>query len=362
VLETLKRPQDLGYAYELDYRKLSAFTNQIVTQVGRPATNAAVVIENGQTIVQPDSDGVGLNKTEVTQLVSGALADAENGSFDLETEPVEASIQTETVEPIKNEATTLLNRSVRLVYEGRVFQPSALNIGYWISVAPNDEINPTNLKVSISQEQVRGYVQSVANEVDKAPVNKKVVVKNGATTVEREGQDGIALNQDAAVEAIVKAMQENRDAEITLTTTSVPFKTETTRTTSLDATKYIEVNLSKQYMWAYENGQVVHSSPVTSGATGAGLGTATGLFAIYSKRTGTYLNGRPYGYDYNVYVDYWMPFYKGYGLHDASWRNGRFGGQDYYYGGSHGCVNLPHGTAAFLYSWSDIGTPVWVHN
>jgi lipoprotein-anchoring transpeptidase ErfK/SrfK len=63
-----------------------------------------------------------------------------------------------------------------------------------------------------------------------------------------------------------------------------------------------------------------------------------------------------------VFVQYWMPFYQGFGLHDASWRNGNFGGQDYYYGGSHGCVNLPLATAEFLYNWADIGTPVWVHN
>ncbi len=56
-----------------------------------------------------------------------------------------------------------------------------------------------------------------------------------------------------------------------------------------------------------------------------------------------------------------MPFYGNYGLHDASWRNGVFGGQDYLYNGSHGCVNLPEATAAFIYNWADVGTPVWIH-
>jgi lipoprotein-anchoring transpeptidase ErfK/SrfK len=60
-----------------------------------------------------------------------------------------------------------------------------------------------------------------------------------------------------------------------------------------------------------------------------------------------------------------MPFYQGYGLHDASWRNGNFGETSgplgYYYDGSHGCVNLPDATAAFVYNWSVVGTPVWVH-
>ena len=155
-------------------------------------------------------------------------------------------------------------------------------------------------------------------------------------------------------------MRDNRDATIGLKTNPVAFRTETTRTTSLDAPRYIEVNLSRQYLWAYENGQVVYSTPVTSGATGAGFPTVTGTFAIYYKARNMYLNGRPYGYNYNVFVQYWMPFYSGYGLHDASWRSS-FGGADYYYGGSHGCVNMPNAAAAFLYDWAPVGTPVWVH-
>ncbi|MEO7617644.1 MAG: L,D-transpeptidase, partial [Candidatus Saccharibacteria bacterium] len=57
----------------------------------------------------------------------------------------------------------------------------------------------------------------------------------------------------------------------------------------------------------------------------------------------------------------WMPFHGGYGLHDAIWRKGRFGGQDYIRGGSHGCVNLPDATAEWLYNWSVVGTPVYIH-
>lgn len=362
VIVSHKNPQELGYAFELNYRKLSAFTSQVVEKVGQPAKNAALIIGDGQVAVQPDSDGLGLDKAKVTQLVSKALAEAKDGQFELQTEPVQAPIQAEVTEPAKSEVEELLTRIVKLTYGDHVFQPTPVNIGYWVTAVPDDEVNPRKLQVKISEAQIKGYVQTVANQIDKAPINKKVVIKNGTSSVEREGQDGVALDQDKVTAEIFRAMQENRDIEIVLQANPVPYKTETIRTTSLDSPKYIEVNLSRQYLWVYENGQVVHSAPITSGATGAGLGTVTGLFAIYSKRTNTYLNGAQYGYNYNVFVNYWMPFFKGYGLHDASWRNGSFGGRDYYYNGSHGCVNLPAGTAAFIYNWSDIGTPVWVHN
>jgi lipoprotein-anchoring transpeptidase ErfK/SrfK len=52
-----------------------------------------------------------------------------------------------------------------------------------------------------------------------------------------------------------------------------------------------------------------------------------------------------------------MPFYKGCGFHDASWR-GKFGGTIYRYNGSHGCVNLPIPSAKTLYEKVYAGMPV----
>ena len=62
-------------------------------------------------------------------------------------------------------------------------------------------------------------------------------------------------------------------------------------------------------------------------------------------------------YSYVSHVDYWMPFYGGYGFHDASWRS-RFGGSIYNYSGSHGCINTPYEKMEQLYERTEIGTPV----
>ena len=62
---------------------------------------------------------------------------------------------------------------------------------------------------------------------------------------------------------------------------------------------------------------------------------------------------------YDNFVTYWMPFFEGYGLHDAPWRS-VYGTQDYPYVGSHGCVNVPFAEVERLYYWVDVGTPVTV--
>ena len=360
LIQSRPNRSQLNLAYEVNYAKLQKFTNAITSDIGTPPKNAAVIVENGEIRAVADTPGLGLSRSEITSLLTKTMAGISDATFVLDPETIPADIRFDQTEAAKLEAQKYLSLQFDLEYEGRHFVPNSTNMGYWIQVTPDREVNASELVVGINEQEVRGYVQSIANQINKSPVNKKVIIANGVSSVEREGQDGIALNQEAVVAALMQALRDKRGANVTLTTAPVAFKTETTRTVSLDAPKYIEVNLSSQRLWAYENSQVVYASPITSGATGAGLGTATGLFSIYYKTTNTYLNGRAYGYDYNVHVNYWMPFYLGYGLHDASWRSS-FGGSDYYYGGSHGCVNLPDATAAFIYDWSEVGTPVWVH-
>ena len=85
--------------------------------------------------------------------------------------------------------------------------------------------------------------------------------------------------------------------------------------------------------------------------------------SIYNKERNRVLRGtkQPNGkYEYESPVSYWMPFNKGIGLHDASWRS-TFGRDIYINSGSHGCINLPTGFAGSLYSQIYVNLPVVVY-
>ncbi len=132
-----------------------------------------------------------------------------------------------------------------------------------------------------------------------------------------------------------------------------------------DLGRYIDVDLDSQFARLFdEKGEVIWESAFVSGSMYDSHSTVTGEFSIYSMQTNTVLVGMDYngdGYpDYESFVSYWMPFYGGYGLHDATWRS-TFGGENYYYDGSHGCVNLPYSKAAELYGITFVGEKVYVH-
>lgn len=126
---------------------------------------------------------------------------------------------------------------------------------------------------------------------------------------------------------------------------------------------YIEVDIPTQSVYYYIDGDLVFYCGCVSGRE-YDRWTPTGIYSVIGKSRGIYLEG---DYDeqgnpgYRSFVNFWMRFYAGYGLHDASWRsNSQFGTQTYLYSGSHGCVNLSYNSAQYLYENAPMGTPVLI--
>ena len=129
--------------------------------------------------------------------------------------------------------------------------------------------------------------------------------------------------------------------------------------------RYIDVDLNAQFARLFDaSGNVIWESAFVSGDMYEGRQTITGTYELYAHLPGQVLVGLDYNNDgqpdYESYVNFWMPFYEGYGLHDATWRDS-FGGDLYMYNGSHGCINLPYDKAAELYSMTAVGDTVYVH-
>ena len=121
--------------------------------------------------------------------------------------------------------------------------------------------------------------------------------------------------------------------------------------------KEIVVSVADEYMWAYEDGQVVIESYVSTGTAGTPeTTTPPGFWAINTKLDSQTMEGTISGEFYSVPdVPYVMYFDNaGNALHGTYWHN-NFGTPM-----SHGCVNLPMDVAAFIYGWAEVGTAVTI--
>lgn len=348
----------LPLTYHLNRSQLNAFATSVAAKVGVQPIDAGVVMKSGTLSTVPEKSGWTIDRVGLQRLIEDDFKAPGGQKLVLKPREQTADIQVRMLGPTIEEAKHLMATPVILSFADKTFTPTQAQIGQWLAFQKQSDGLAFKLVPQIDSAELKDYVQDIADSVNIAPVNKRVNIENGVSKVMQEGVDGLAIDQDAVVTAVTKAVNDQRPLTYTIPSHSVPFRTVSTTLVTLDYGRYIEINLSRQRLWVWQDHAVIYESPITSGAAGARLGTVTGLFSIYYKTTNTRLRGQ--GYD--VPVKYWMPFHLGYGLHDAEWRHGIFGGQDYYYGGSHGCVNLPDATAEFLYNWADVGTPVWVHN
>jgi len=129
------------------------------------------------------------------------------------------------------------------------------------------------------------------------------------------------------------------------------------------SSKRIEVDLTNQRVYAYDNNQLIYNFLVSTGLWGR---TPTGTFRIWTKLRATRMSGgsTALGTYYNLpNVPYTMFFYNdkvsksaGYSLHGTYWHN-NFG-----HPMSHGCVNMKTEEAALIFAWADIeSTPIVIY-
>ncbi len=164
------------------------------------------------------------------------------------------------------------------------------------------------------------------------------------------GDYGWVVDKEAEREQLI---QEVKNGEVK-TREPLYSQTAVSRNKNDIGSTYIEIDYTNQHLWYIENGTIKIETDIVSGNISRGNGSPDGVFKIVYKQSPAVLKGETYESD----VTYFMPFAYNVGIHDASWRNGRFGGTIYKNSGSHGCINVPEEIAEKLYQTVEKDTPV----
>ena len=134
--------------------------------------------------------------------------------------------------------------------------------------------------------------------------------------------------------------------------------------------QFILVSFQNQHIWAYQNGQVVEDTPVTTGIRGvSNEGTDFGPMQILHKNHpwtmhSPWPKGNPLWYPDTVvqYASFFTD--SGEAIHDASWEPDSALGPGSQFNPayeSHGCIHVPLSIAAWYYNWVNVGTQMVVY-
>ena len=220
---------------------------------------------------------------------------------------------------------------------------------------------------SINEELAYEYVEQLGYKYDTLHYDRNFHTSIGTDIVipSSENDYGYMIYTDGEFSQLLQDIESNKDVErepVYYTTVSDYGNPVFYRRDGRDdlAGNYVEVNITIQHLWFYRDGGLVVDTDVVTGSVARNSETKTGAFPLAYKESPSVLRGQDAANGYETKVNYWMPFYDGQGLHDASWRYS-FGGNIYMTSGSHGCVNMPPAAAEVLYNNIEEGMAIIIY-
>lgn len=318
----------------------------------------------GDAYAQPVDARVSFDTASATYVVSDAVAgkgvDLSSVRTTLEqafangSAPVVAAATVEVPAAVTtakaNEAATLLNHMLDTAgfYVGseRTVPIDRATLASWLTVRNADGA----VTVSADASAITPAVDALPGKVNRAAVDGTVVTNSSGDVLSdvKTGVTGRQLGATAGIAAAFAAQLAGGDAQYALAVTeTAPQVTKLQRS--------VEVNLSQQRLYLHENGAVVDTWLISSGAPG--FETHTGDYRIGWKTESQTMRG--YNGDGTMYETpnvKWAAYFNGdEAFHGVYWHN-NFGSQM-----SHGCVGMPEWRAEQLYEWAPKGVDVSIH-
>ncbi len=294
----------------------------------------------------PEVEGTKFDVQNLLELMNAAILSQET-SLDLEAkgcyeEPEVRQDAAELTEPVET-VNKWLEARITYDWNGTEIIIDRELIRDWVTMEKDGPV--------LDKAAVAAFVKEQAEENDTYGKRRSFVTTLGVELSLPSGYYGWLTDTEAEAEELIEAICRGE------TVSREPIYASRARQKGMSdiGNSYVEVDLTHQHLYLYVDGAIIFETDFVSGSMSSTPDCVTpeGVFGISYKTTNAVLRGA----NYETPVNYWMPFYGNYGLHDATWRS-EFGGQIYIENGSHGCVNLPLDAAATIYGHMSTGFPV----
>lgn len=320
--------------------------------------NAYVSFVNSEFTIVPETEGNELNTKEAYQMICRAI-DNDAAEVNLESDPkaykkADVTKESSELQNMVNTYKNLTKANITYTFGDETVTLDGNTIKNWLQF---DEKGQLLQNDEAFRQHVVDYVAQLAADHDTVGTERQFQTTSGRTVYVYGSAYGWKIDQDKEV---AQLMQEIQSGTQTTRETVYSMRANAHGINDLGDT-YIEVDLTEQYMWYYQNGNIIFQSEIVSGLpSDPDRKTPPGIFTLNSKSSPSVLRGEMTAngtYSYEQPVTYWMPFNGGIGFHDADWQP-YFGGDRYLTGGSHGCINLPPENAGQLYSLIQYDVPI----
>ncbi|WP_344817983.1 L,D-transpeptidase [Microbacterium soli] len=293
----------------------------------------------------PAETGTGISVPDLADAFTAAASDGERAfRFSADATEVTATITDEKAAATVEKLNDMLATIGFYVGDERTVPVAADVAASWLSI---DEVDG-ELTITADQSAIQTMVASLPDLVNRDVVTQQNIVDSTGKVLRTltEGKDGRVLGDTTGIASAFATDLTQGEAAFQLPVTSTPFETTT-------LFRRIEVDISEQRTYLFENEKLVESWAISSGLPETP--TPLGRFRVFGHTAKQSMGCGPDSPYCTPNVPWNTWFAPDIAFHGAYWHN-NFGHRM-----SHGCVNLPPSIAKQVYDWSPVGLEVWVH-
>ncbi|NMC13310.1 MAG: L,D-transpeptidase family protein [Chloroflexi bacterium] len=351
----------------------------IAAEAGKPATDASISLQNGEWVTTPSEIGYAVNIEEtLAALKSNPSKVMASGYFQLNIIPVAPQVNDALA--VKEQAQKFLEKNVEIkaydpiTNEFITWNVSKEMLGTWLKA----EANPQGVSVGIEPNQVTAYLKSMSDTLGNdrwldaekyshglaqaisqgtpyyVIINHKptsYTIQKGDTLLKISWKTGFPmwylLNANPNL---------NADTLVVGETITIPSKDEMLPLPVIP-NKRIVLNITKQRMMIYENGEQIKKFVMSTGIDKSP--TQPGVFQVQSHKINAYAS------EWDLYMPNFLGIYEAWpgfmnGIHGLPMlSNGtRLWANVLGKPASYGCIILDLDDAKWLYKWADDGVVV----
>lgn len=315
-------------------------------------TPASISFDGAAYVVSPAVDGEGVDLAAIAAPLQRAV-EAGQAAATIPATPavISSPTTTELAQKTADALNAMLPQLGFYVGDERTVPVDAATAASWITVTTAAD---GSLSYTADAAKIQGFVDGLAPLVNRDPVAGTVIKNSSGDVIETvtASVDGRVLGDTSGVAKAFADQLARGEARYEL-----PVETTAAPVTAIE--RLLEIDLSSQKLYMWENGSLVDSFLISSGLPGAD--TPTGDFRVYAHVRSQTMSGWQTALQYNYEipnVEYVMYFDAAgdNAFHGVYWRD-NWGER-----GSNGCIGMPNWRAEQIYYWSPDGIDVTIHD
>lgn len=365
-LVALFKDNNFGLNPTFENSQLTETINKLVGDQAAGAKDAYFKVDGDNLIIVPAENGKSVDLDNLKNSLIG-LINQKNllQKIVIGFKYSNANLTETALNSVKSQVNSIISQPINLLSDSKNITLNKSDILGMLSFNPYLQ---NQVQVGLNNDAIKTYVDNLADQqIDQKSQAKKVRADNG--DVITEGKDGASLNREKTVNDIKTVLTNRLAGNISSSNINLEIKTiakeeQKVQQDTSDSSggtpgvfpgKYLEVVLATQMLYCWDGNSNQCAYRISSGMWS--MPTPTGTRYIDSK------NPRAYSASYGLYMPWWMSMGGGYGIHELpEWPDGTKEGESHLgIPVSHGCVRLGVGPAEFVYNWTPIGTPVYIH-